>query len=359
MKNKILCGLSAVLILGGALACLLVPQKDYSESERRPLADFPDFSVESVLNGKFMAGFEDYALDAFPLRDVFRAMKAKANGLFGKKDNNDFYIVEGNAVKMEYPLREESLTHATQRFQAVYDRYLQGMKVYQTVVPDKNYFYGSETGHLQMDYSAMTEFLKKGFPQAQYLDLFSLLSKEDYYHTDPHWRQERLVPVASALFEGMGLPASGQWKESVLNDDFKGAYSGQTGLPLKKDALTVLEQPWMQDCVVYDHQNNRQISFYDMEKATGRDPYETYLSGSLSLISVENPKATTDRELILFRDSFGSAIAPLLAEHYKKITLVDIRYIQPAMLEQFIEFKDQDVLFLYSTLVPNTSETLK
>ena len=84
-----------------------------------------------------------------------------------------------------------------------------------------------------------------------------------------------------------------------------------------------------------------------------------FLGGSKSLISIENPNAKTDRELVMFRDSFGSSIAPLLAEDYAKITLVDIRYLPVERIGNYIDFKDQDVLFLYSTSVLNHSETLK
>ena len=96
-----------------------------------------------------------------------------------------------------------------------------------------------------------------------------------------------------------------------------------------------------------------------MNKAFGNDPYEMFLSGSLSLITIENPNATTDKELIIFRDSFGSSITPYLIEGYEKITLVDIRYLSSKMLHMFIEFDDQDVLFLYSTLVLNNAEIFK
>ena len=84
-----------------------------------------------------------------------------------------------------------------------------------------------------------------------------------------------------------------------------------------------------------------------------------FLSGSLPLLTITNQAAETDRELILFRDSFGSSIAPLLTSGYRKITLVDIRYLHPDVLNRYIEFDGQDVLFLYSTLVLNHSETLK
>ena len=79
----------------------------------------------------------------------------------------------------------------------------------------------------------------------------------------------------------------------------------------------------------------------------------------MSLLRIENPHADTDRELIIFRDSFGSSMAPLLAKGYKTVTVVDIRYLSSAMLGRFIDFHGQDVLFLYSTLVLNNSNQLQ
>lgn len=80
-----------------------------------------------------------------------------------------------------------------------------------------------------------------------------------------------------------------------------------------------------------------------------------FLTGSRALITIENPNATEDRELIVFRDSFGSSIAPLLAGGYSKVTLVDIRYISPAMIGRFVDFEGWDVLFLYSSQILNNS----
>ena len=64
--------------------------------------------------------------------------------------------------------------------------------------------------------------------------------------------------------------------------------------------------------------------------------------------------ATSDKELIVFRDSFASSMVPLLLENYKTVTLVDIRYMSTQVLGNFIDFHGQDVLFLYSTTVLNT-----
>ena len=39
--------------------------------------------------------------------------------------------------------------------------------------------------------------------------------------------------------------------------------------------------------------------------------------------------------------------------------MVDIRYVQIDILDRFLEFNGQDVLFLYSTLVLNNSNSIK
>ena len=103
------------------------PAKAESESERRPLKQWPGISTETVLNGKFMKNFEDYAVDQFPLRDTFRQVKSLFH-YYGlqQKDNNDIYIQNGYAAKLEYPLNEASVNQAVNRFNWIYDNYLVG-----------------------------------------------------------------------------------------------------------------------------------------------------------------------------------------------------------------------------------------
>jgi len=76
-------------------------------------------------------------------------------------------------------------------------------------------------------------------------------------------------------------------------------------------------------------------------------------------VTIDCPAAQTDRELIVFRDSFGSSLAPLLTGVYSKITLVDLRYFHSALLGEALEFTDQDVLFLYSASLLNNSTSMR
>ena len=107
-------------------------------------------------------------------------------------------------------------------------------------------------------------------------------------------------------------------------------------------------------CTTYNYEIKENGKVYDLQKyKNSKDKYDIYLSGPTSVIRIENPSANNDKELLLFRDSFGSSIAPLLIENYRKITLIDLRYINSELLTEYIEFNNQDVLFLYSGVVLN------
>ena len=361
-KNIALTVMTAAFLCGFMLWSVFKPADAESVSERRPLAAFPAPSAASVFSGEFMSGFETYALDQFPLRDQFRTVKAfTVFHILGQKDNNKIYVEDGYAAKLEYPMNESSIEYAAQRFRFVYDRYLAegGGKVYLSVIPDKNYFMARQSGRPSIDYEAFIAKAREEMDFAAYIDVAGLLELSDYYRTDTHWRQEKIVDAARRLAAGMGVSLSAEYTVSEVDVPFYGVYYGQSALPLPADTLYYLESEYLSACKVYDYEAGAYTSVYDLELAAGKDPYEMFLSGPKSLLVIENPNARADRELIIFRDSFGSSIAPLLAEGYGKITLVDIRYLSPQMLDRFITFADQDVLFLYSVSVLNNSITIK
>lgn len=360
LKNRV-----TVLVIGSFFLvffvwCLLKPTDAVSESERRTLAAMPEWSFQSFFGGTFTADFEDYATDQFPLRDTFRTAKAVTSFyLLGQRDTNDLYLADGHISQLEYPMDTDSLDNAAKKFAHIYEKYLSNAKVYFSVVPDKNCFLAESNGYPSMDYDEFVSYLTAQADFMTYIDIFPLLSADDYYRTDIHWRQEALTDVAQALAAGMGVRLSAQYDTVTSDEPFYGVYYGRAALPLSADRLSYLTNDLLDACTVYDYETDTVTSVYDTEKASGRDPYELFLSGSKSLLTLTNPDATSDRRLIVFRDSFGSSLVPLLAEGYAEITLVDIRYISSEALGNYVNFEDCDVLFLYSTAVLNNSITFK
>ena len=126
------------------------PRTEISESERRPLDQMPELSGKILLDGSFMGKFEDFSLDQFPLRDTFRRIKSLWHyNVMQYRDNNDIYVADGYAAKLEYPYRPESITYAAQRFQSIYEMYLRRStgRIFMTVAPDKGYYLAEENGY--------------------------------------------------------------------------------------------------------------------------------------------------------------------------------------------------------------------
>ncbi len=360
MTKKLVVYILTAFLACMTLLCLCFPKQELSESERRKLKQFPEVTWNRIVSGRFMSEFEEYAADQFPLREVWRNLKANlVLNVFGQSDNNELFVEDGHVVKIEYPLNEDSIERAAKIFQRVYDTQIQGKSsnVFYSLIPDKNYFLGED--HLQMDYEKLESIMAESLSGMSYIDIMDMLEADDYYKTDAHWKQESIVDVAEALAEKMGADVKTEYQTMQLDTPFYGVYYGQSALRMEPDPLSYLTNDTLEACKVFDYQNNKETTVYDMEKAGGMDPYEMFLAGPISLIEITNPNADTEKELVIFRDSFGSAIAPLLAEGYAKIILIDIRYLPSVQAEKYIDFQDKDVLFLYSTSVLNHSETIK
>ena len=192
----------------------------------------------------------------------------------------------------------------------------------------------------------------------EYIELRDILTLEDYYKTDTHWKQENLVKVVNRLGENIGFKITSTYKKNYYKP-FYGVYYGQAALNINPDSLVYLTNDIILDSKVYYFEDKENDSVYTINKSENLDKYAVYLGGASSFIEITNTNNKSGRELVIFRDSFPSSLTPLLIEAYSKITLIDIRYITSNVYLDMIDFNNQDVLFLYSTLVINNSSTLK
>lgn len=368
LKNKIVTVLFAGLILASFLLCLIKPVTEYSDAERRNLATFPKLTWETILDKTFQEKFKDYASDQFPLRDTFRSIKAFFQlNVLGFRENNGLAIMDGYIAKIENFTNTASIENAVNKFNSIYNKHFAGTdaKVFLSIVPDKGYFF-AEAGYPSLDYALIEDTLREGLSYMEYIDLFHVLTLEDYYKTDTHWSQEKLNSTVGALAEKMGFSVSRDYTAKKLNG-FYGVYYGQAALPMASESLIYLTNETLSACTVYDYMSGKTYPLYREElfakSDESKDPYNVFMGGAsaLPLLRIDNPNAKTDKQLILFRDSFGSSIAPLLAEGYSSIILVDIRYGSFDIMKQFykIDITDQDVLFLYSSLILNSSFSFK
>jgi len=337
---------------------IVIADSEISFSERRTLKEFPELNFDTLISGDFMKEFEPYLLDQMVFRDNFRQLKSWFElSVLNKNDVNDLFLENDHIFKLEYPYKPEMTEYFVEYINKINEMYLKDNQVYISLIPDKNYFL--DEAYLKIDYIKMIDEIKSS--DMTYIDIFQTLSLEDYYTTDPHWRQENLSEVIEMLSKEMNFEMKYQMHDYIQNsfEKFYGAYASQSGFRIDAEELLYLSHPDFEDLIIKNYEKSEATELYDIESLEGMDAYDVFLSGASPLIEIYNPNANTTKELIIFRDSFGSSITPLLVGSYEKITLVDTRYVGAEYLDEFIEFSDQDVLFLYSTLVVNNSMMLK
>ena len=168
-----------------------------------------------------------------------------------------------------------------------------------------------------------------------------------------------MLSVAQYIVSELGgqLPET-EYKSNFYND-FMGGYYSRAPYYLEAEKLTYLTSVYTDSASVtdFDHPDFKKV--YNTDALFKTDSYDVYLSGATPLVVIESPLCKTGKELIVFRDSFGSSLSPLLTSEYSKITLIDIRYIASNLLGNYVDFNNQDVLFLYGTEVINSSSMLK
>jgi len=353
IKNKVVVILFGLIIYGFFFLNLVTPDKKSSVSERRKLEQFPKVSLKAIIKGDFFKKFDNYSMDQFYQREKFRKLKIKTDMLVLGNYNN-MQIDKDYIYEALYPLNENSVNNLVNKINNIIDSYLDDTnKVYCSLIPDKGYYINNS---LKLDYTKLVS-LYKGV-KGNYIDLFNVLELDDYYKSDTHWKEENLLKVGKELARKMDFSLD----DNITFKDiasFNGVYGSRLVLDKDLDKIVVAENAFINNAVVYDLTSNKKIDIYNYDKINSLDKYDIYLNGASGLLKIDNLLENSGKRLIIFRDSYTSSLAPLLISGYKEIILVDTRYISPKVLNNYINFKDADILFLYGTIMANNSYTVR
>lgn len=289
----------------------------------------------------------------------------------------NFYIVDGAIYEKTGDINVNAITSNIGKINNVYDKYLQNMNVYFTTIPDKTYYLENK---IDSDFSNIqTEIEKNLNSNISYFDISNSLTLGDYYKTDMHWKQENLNNVVSTIQNEMKISKREVKYEEKSLGDFYGAYYKEIDNMEKEetiseneivptnsvahDELKYLTNEEIENSKVYNEETKQDEPIYNLEKVeeTG-NKYDMFLSGASSIQIIQNQENNTGNKLIIFRDSFGSSLAPLLINNYEEILLIDLRYVNYNILENYIdcsEYENSDVLFIYSSRVINKTGILR
>lgn len=362
MKDKIISLTFILVLLAFMLFGIVLPDKELSVSERRKLQQVPEFSFDDIFDGDYFNELNDYFVEQAPFRDIFRKIKGfVAGNIFMKYENNGVFVYDDTIYKLNSEINVDSVEHIVSLINNVIDNNIISDKIYYSIIPDKNYYLDDDSIP-KLDYMKIEKMFENGINRGSYIDIFNSLDLNSYYKTDIHFRQENLEDVVRELSDSMNMDYYGIPSNRYEYDKFYGALYGQIASEINPDKLVYISNNVIDSAVVYDYEKNSYVNVYEEKHLSNIDSYDIFLSGARALIIIENKQQDNGRELVLFRDSFGSSLTPLLIGSYSKITMIDLRYLSSDMLDDIdvIDFnKEQDILFLYSIPIINDSFSLK
>ncbi len=348
-----------VALFGLTAADLIIPSSPISLSERRKLAEFPNLTSKSIIDGSFTIDYAAFLKDQIICRDGFRALKAFVElYLLRKGENNGVYIVDGSIYDKFYGINQSYIDRAAELMNAIIDA-IDSEGIYLSIIPSKAFTLHSNA-YLLSDQGAIADDLRLTV-EATYIDVmdYSQYHPELYYRTDHHWRTQGAIEIYKVIIAAMGFTPYDNYSLEEVTDAYAGSNYGRAALPFVEkdsivlahnatiDALTVCRYTTAEACDTYD-------SVYFKEKANSLDPYDVFLGGASPIIVINNEGAQNNQELVIFKDSYSHALAPFMAQHFRKVTMIDLRYVRKELIFQYFDLDGKPVLFLYSTTILNT-----
>jgi len=359
MKKNLTDILTCVLFAGFTAVMLVLflvlPKSDFSELEKRALAQPPKTDAEAILSGTFGQEAETYIADHLPGRSFFVGLSNYYDLLSGRQGTKDILTASGDRL-VEKPNRWNET--AAQRNMKAINSFADslGQKVDLMIVPSAGFVLRDSVQGL---HSAFTDdkiiesihalagdnvrpvSLLNAFTQAQ--DRGAL-----YYRTDHHWTALGAYTAAQVYLDN-ALPA----KESYRVEGFDGFYGtthSRSGLWLTKpDTVELWDDGNSYTVTAYsnasDTDGKTHDSLFYRDRLQERDMYTVYLNGNQPLVRIRN--AAGEGKLLVIRDSYANCLGTLLAGKYEEVVLVDLRYWKTPVSDLASEGFD-DVLVCYS-----------
>ena len=275
---------------------------------------------------------------------------------------NKYYTLNGAIYEKIEKVNESGIENNINKINSIYEKYLKNInaKVYFTLIPNKEY-YLENSENVNKEFNNFENIIiEKLSKNIQYIPLSDTLNLDSFYKTDMHWKQENLEKTINRILYNMNIKKQSiNYEEKSLGDFFFFYFKEVNDSKVNPDELIYLTNEFLDKTYSYNLEKKKNEKIYNIERVNEtNNKYDLYLSGASAMQKINNEYTNNGKKLIMFRDSFGSSILPLLLEYYEEVLVIDIRYINSEILSNYIDFNEykyQDVLFMYNSKVINKS----
>ena len=339
---------------------LVLPDRSFSEQENRYLQTAPRFRLSELFSGRFTESFENYVTDQFALRDGWTTLKARAELLRGKRENNGICYCEDETLiepfsapaPEEFRLRLDAVNALQEQLQipVCFALIPSAAEIRSDLLPS-----GIPNDSQQAMIAEATQYLNVTSADV-YGALTAHADEQIFYRTDHHWTSLGAYYGYTAIAEAMGLtpvPLDSYTKREVT-DAFYGTSCASSGFSwVRPDSIWTYVDAG--DAVVTNYPAGQPVSgtVYDESALASRDKYRYFFGGNTPLLSVETG-LTDAPSLLILRDSYMDSMSPFLFAHFSEIHILDLRYYRAGLDAYLSEHAVDSILICYS--LPNFCE---
>lgn len=342
------------------VSSIILPDTGFSEKENRVLASRPALKLDQIISGGYEKQFETYENDQFPLRDMWITLKATTDRLMGKVEENGVYLGKNGYLMEAFNAPSQTQYDATVNAMTSFAQEHSDLKQYALIAPNSVNILKSNLPAFAPadDQNPWIDKLKDSLTSAgvtfiDIRDTFTDHKAEDlYYHTDHHWTTLGAYYAYLLAAAAMGIDTSSDsYDKAPVSQTFKGTLSAKSGFRSgETDEIDVFlpnGDNALSSVVNYVDEQKKSASFYDTSKLNTRDKYALFFGGNHAQIKISTPTESNNTLLVL-KDSYANSFIPFLAQHYRKIIMIDPRYYY-GDLEQLLQVENvQEVLYLYN-----------
>ncbi len=341
-----------------SLTALVLPDTRLSKSENRILTQFPRFSIDSVITGRYMIKMQKYTTDQFIARNFWIYTKTGTDRLIGKNSSNGVYLGKNSTLIENFDPLPTVATDSTKA----------ALNTFAETHPDLNHYFMLVPNAISVTADKLPAFAPS-LNQNDYINNFTaglndqfivldprpiLEENTDqllYYKTDHHWTTLGAWLSFQSVANAMGIkPDTDAYTVYPVTETFSGALASKSGyMTLTTDTIEVYV-PKSEDTysvVNYVEEQKKSPSFYDSEQLKGTDKYAMFLSGNHPLVKIKNPVAN-GKNLLVIKDSYANVFIPFLAPFYSEITVIDPRYYYDSIESLIVDSQITDILYLFN-----------
>lgn len=359
MRNRIITLIFCIMLAAGIITSVLIPDKYYSETEKRTLKQLPSISADEIFSGNFGDDIEEYLADQFPGRNGWVTIKTLTDRISGKTESSGVYFAaDGYLIEAHKNLPAKQAKKNIAALKALSDSLsAQGITMKVMLVPTASEILSDKLPAFAPNanqHSVIRYAKKQGLDVVDVTEALSAHQDEYiFYKTDHHWTSlGAYYAYAEWVRSKGGTPAPlSDWTKRELCGDFRGTTYSKVNYPFAP--YDTIEAYYKQESHTVDYNGGDYVtdSIYEEKFLSGSDKYAVFFNSNQSATKVTG---NGEGKLLIIKDSYANTFGQFVVDDYAETHLIDMRFFKGKVSEYIAQNGITEVLVLYN--IPNFCE---